>query len=48
MDEPIKNVRIQGENFKIENCIFVEDDVRQYQNRYDCVLIGSSDNESNR
>ena len=34
--------------YQIENCIFVNDDVRQYQSRYDCVLIGSSDNESNR
>ena len=34
--------------YQIENCIFVKDDVRQYQSRYDCVLIGSSDNESNR
>lgn len=33
--------------YQIENCIFVKDDVRQYQSRYDCVLIGSSDNESN-
>ena len=33
--------------YQIENCIFVRDDVRQYQSRYDCVLIGSSDNESN-
>ena len=34
--------------YQIENCIFVNDDVRQYQSRYDCVLIGSSDNESKR
>ena len=32
--------------YEIENCIFVRDDVRQYQNRFDCVLIGSSDSES--
>ena len=31
--------------YDIENCIFVEDDVQQYTNRYEIVLIKSSDDE---
>ena len=31
--------------YDIENCIFVEDDVQQYTNRYEIVLVKSSDDE---
>ena len=31
--------------YDIENCIFVQDDVQQYTNRYEVLLIKSSDDE---
>ena len=31
--------------YDIENCIFVEDDMQQYTNRYEIVLVKSSDDE---
>ena len=32
--------------YDIENCIFVQEDVQRYTNRYEVVLIKSSDDES--
>ena len=34
--------------YDIENCIFVQGDVQQYTNRYEVVLIKSSDDEDGR
>ena len=34
--------------YEIENCIFVQGDVQQYSNRYEVLLIKSSDDEDGR
>ena len=34
--------------YDIENCIFVQGDVQQYSNRYEVLLIKSSDDEDGR